>query len=508
MFDDKLLFWVSFFYYLTNIYSIIVVILLYIERNELAYFIAFFSIFVIDKLVTLIFMYDSMRKMIFWICDIFQVGFIYIFVVDSFFESVEGSLVLKIPSRLAPQVFLEFIFFFCLGILDNKNTLSSIQLLALINFLLFLTLFFSYSSIFQIVITSKTEPKQIIQIIFKHIYFTVTFYITLCTLTFYEDHFGINLGYYQFLISFLSIVLYLINRYPNLVWKDSGEIVKFLFFFIFYQLLNYYSSPKYGGININNKSKNANFYNIFGFFGQIFRIFLILCFNGDYIFSEQILQANKLKNIFTYATFILSLIYIVFELQAVYNSLFRYRYFNIKKEEQIRNLGLILQRKNYNVVIVQFYKEDPKNEDSTINPLIQNRENLKEELIDLLKLQIKYQKENKQLVFKNEHLYFQPFYEYFIINLPDLYLKEVSYIFQTLRRQKKLVDIYYQRLFNGFTFTQISQDLKNLIYQHQRFYQIDLDIPNIISITCFTKHISNHMIFQSAQILYDLYQDY
>ncbi|KAL4446617.1 hypothetical protein ABPG74_005555 [Tetrahymena malaccensis] len=509
MYDDKLLFWVSFFYYMTNIYSIIVAILLYIQRNELAYFIVFFSIFTIDKLITLLFMAGSRRKMIFWISDIFQVGFIYIFVVEDFFEDVNRSLGLKIPSRLVPQVFLEFIFFFCLGILDNDDGLSYVQLLALINFLLFLTLFFTYSSILSITeINDDIQPLLVIKLVFKYFYFTATFYITLCTLTFYQDCFGINLGYYQFLISIFSIIFFLINRYPKLFCKDSSELDKLTFFIVMSQFLNKYRISKQI-FKTDKKSKIQNFQNIQGCVSQIFRIILILSFNREYIFSEQFLQANSLKNIFTYATFILSLIYFIFEFKSIYHSLFKFRCFNIYKEDQIKKLSLKLQRKSYNIVIIQFYKENPQNpDDQLINPLLQNRDALKEQIFNLIQIQNKYKKQKKKLLFKNEYLYFQEFYEYFVINSPELlYLNQIDDIFNIFKRQNQLESIYFQRIFNGLAFTETSSYIRNLINK-QNLYQRDKDVQNLISIICFTKHISSHMMFSNAQILYDLYQHY
>ncbi|KAL4446616.1 hypothetical protein ABPG74_005554 [Tetrahymena malaccensis] len=506
MYKEKQLFWISFFYYLTNIYSMIVAILLYIERNELAYFIAFFSIFAIDKIVSLTFMYGCLRKMIFWVCDIFQLGFIYIFLVDRFFEGVTGSLILKIPSRLVPQVFLEFVFFFCLGTLDNDDSISYVQILALINFLLFLTLFFTYSSILSLNNNSYITFKQKALVVFKYFYFTATFYITLCALTFYKDCFGINLGYYQFLIIFLNIMLYLITKYPKIVWRDQRDVDFFLKYILTTQFLNKYSF--YKQIKKDEKeSKIQNFQNIIGYFNQIFRILLIICFNSDYIFSEQMLQGNNLKNGFTYATFIMSLIYFLFELHSVYYSIFRVRVFSVYNLVQIQKISQDLQKKSYDSVFMKFYKlQLPDQQEQLEKPLIENSNILKEEIFNLLKLQKKYIQENKKFQFKYEKIYFEEFYEDIIVSFPDLYESLTFQILYKLRREKKLIDIYYQRFFKGFAFTQISRDIRKevLIYQ-----AVDIVIiANALSLTCFTKYFQRHMTFQSPQILYDLYQSY
>lgn len=101
MYKNKLLFWISFVYYLASVFNILVAYQFIFEGEKL-YFISFAGIFGIDKIILLIFMRGCRKKMLFWVCDTLQIGFAYTFFADDFFEDTFHYLAAKIPSRILP----------------------------------------------------------------------------------------------------------------------------------------------------------------------------------------------------------------------------------------------------------------------------------------------------------------------------------------------------------------------------------------------------------------------
>ncbi|KAL4456623.1 hypothetical protein ABPG74_000730 [Tetrahymena malaccensis] len=516
MYKQKLLFWCSFFYYLVNIYSIVVAVNLYLQggNTNTTYFITFFSIFGIDKLLILIITYgheDGCSGFIFAICDIFQIGFVYIFFDDNYQQyNLGNALKTKVYSRIIPQIIMEFIFFFCLRDLVNSNNSESVQIATLINFILFLVLFCSllfiikgqsqyYYSYHEIL---KKDYKRQLYYYFSLLLNLMPYYLSICAFSLYQDKFGINLGYYIIVMAFLSIIGYVIYIRPN----SDIKLVEFIFNYLCFngQRVNYY--------DFDCLTKTQIYLMIATQINQMIRVLILFIFCQNDIFQRKdSIRVQQVLIIMTLAVSFISFIYLFYE---SYVYLFKTKIINIFSQGDIKSANILLQNKRYTNFVI--YLTQSNNSQHNLHQQLISETDLRNEILTLVKLISQLERKNRQAVIKQiEVLYYYQAIEYFkeykdeiissLIDIDDHLLIELCYY----TREEYLIKMFNQRVQNGFILNQTTYQIVDWISSKKKEYQILQPFKSCqLQVTLFNKMFSPLMQFQPTQILYDLYEDY
>ncbi|KAL4453403.1 hypothetical protein ABPG74_017610 [Tetrahymena malaccensis] len=498
MYQQKLLFWCAFVFYLINIYSIYIATLLFLQAGtiNLNYFIAFSSIFAIDKIVIIIISFCN-RKISFKyvICDLFQIGFLYIFFDDDFDFDLKTSLATKTLTRILPQIILEFIFFVCLA--DQISSSQSIQILIVVNFLLFLGLFSCFMSFIILDISSYyffQELKKNIYNLLNIILSLMSYYLCISTYVFYEDLLGINLGYYNLVLAFLTILGYIAFKCQKLDQKLIRFTLKYLF-------LN--------GCSTNHKFYKISFNSIYlkraNYISQLVRFSILILYCKNDLFNNK--SSNKTKQTLTYFTLIIIFLTLIIQFFEFYKS-WKIKIIIINKNKDLVLANNQLQKWKYNYILFEIYVDYENND---LKQQLISQTEFHSEVQTFIQLVTKYIRKNKRILLQGSYgQYSNIFYGNpieILANLEDIcdifYHNLVSNI-----SLNEMINVLSLRLNNGFVFSEITFDLISRISnQNVHFKNMKSLTAFQLQITLFHKRISPIMQFQPSQILYDLYQE-
>ncbi|KAL4471360.1 hypothetical protein ABPG74_008253 [Tetrahymena malaccensis] len=488
--NRQLAFYSLLIYYLNSIFSTAVSILIYQQehrgKNELAYFIIFFVIFGIDKLICLIGLFVNNGVKIQWILDIFSVGFIYY----PFKMHNQSYLAIFLVWRIFPQIFIELIFFFYVGIIRDNLVNNYLKLCMMIVYIFFLL------NTIIIIFTLGFQYYKNKFYLFKQIFFNLfPYYVSIATMSFYVDTLGTNLAIYQIFITILIFMGLLIIRYP----QRKIEIVMTIIGLI---LSNNFLSV------MQIISKKKVYLEISTYFSQLLRCLLIICFSYQEIFDYQEFNSNQVKFILTHLTILLTILKLGFEFKKVYLLSFKTKIINITKEEEIQFVNNLLNQDNkvHIFIFLQLKKQTNQNQKEE---QILNQIKFKNELFTLLKYVAQF--ENSQKVTFYDSLsffeYLEYFYEEIVVNFKDIQTQLLNKILVSEQIKQKTFQLMLERAQKGFIFTASSiqltekmesSHLKDKLYENMSFH---------LQITSFYKHLYHQMQYNPNNIIYDLYDN-
>ncbi|KAL4495483.1 hypothetical protein ABPG72_020224 [Tetrahymena utriculariae] len=507
--DKKILIWLSFIFYMINIANILLSIALFLN-GEMAYFIVFWSLFSIDKIVTFVFgvIGKGMYGFVFWISDILQLGFIFIIFSKKVPFTLEGALLTKLLGRIFPLIISELIIFFGCGFLSRPEVTLYVQILAYVNYVLFLVL-----AIIVLTLISTSFPNKL-HCFFEYLVTISSYYLTLASLLQFQDLFGVNLGFYYLSFFLINIAIFLIVTPPQ-------ELKGLMFENIFSQFLgntllnSYFNHTK---VVANRNTALVQCTTIVSYLNQLVRISLLLIFSFDF-FVETLTEPNQssrniicLTNIFLSA--IMSALYLIYYFKLVLKQIFCVKILLIRNVIDMQRAIKYLQQKNKHleVLYIQIY--------SNVNGQIQYFPHHKVVEMDhfcsetcffsfKLLQEIGNQQNKKIEVYDDGSI--KIFCKCFMMRL----LSEQSNIIPSIQSEISyriqnssyiFSKIMLERYTNGFVQALYTQKILKQNIDLFNVSPIKHLRSNIFSINAYYKHIKDQMIFQPKIILYDLYE--